>query len=184
MLLRPRFLFPVSLALLLAACGGAPEDAGPETPSPAAEPAAQATPPVAANDVDVVDSAGTAGRATPDWDNLGELVGKYQRDLDLRAQTPLLAALRELLGDKVVALRRNLQVAGPLSEEAGVYYMTGNAPHEGGAEQAWIMVEPATHAIEVGLREGSVLEVYRTPGSSIARPADVRTMIANVGETP
>lgn len=125
--------------------------------------------------------ATNAGPSAPiaalDWTALPVLVGKYQGDFDLFGAGSAAAALKSLLGSKLAVLRGNLQVGGPLHREAGVYYLSGNAPHQGGEDQAYVLFDAARHALQVGLWERGKLKVYATPGKRIAPPADIRRML-------
>lgn len=114
---------------------------------------------------------------TLDWNSLPLLVGKYQNDFDLYGKGSIAADLKNLLGTKLDALRRNLDVAGPLQREGAVYYLSGNAPHQGGEDMAYVLFDAARHAVQVGLWEHGKLRVYAPPGGRIAPPADIREML-------
>ena len=118
-----------------------------------------------------------APAAVAAWPGLDALLGKYPSEfLD---DSPITADLKTLLGDKFATLKTNTQTAGPLQTEGGVYYLIGNKAHEGGIEDAYVLADPATKGLEVGLREQGRLTVHTTPGAKIAKPKDVQTMLSN-----
>lgn len=154
--------------LLLAACG--------QPASKSAEKAPQAAPPAAASPAPAPVAAATA-----DWSSLNGLVGKYPPDSKLFEDSPIVPGLKALLGDKFDTFKINTQTSGPLQNENGVLFVTGNKPHNGGSDQAYLLIDPATQAMEVGLWEAGKLGVFTTPGAKLAKPKDVQTMLANAG---
>jgi hypothetical protein len=124
-----------------------------------------------------VESAPAAAAVPLSWDSLPALVGKYQGDFDLFGSGAVAVELKRLLGGRLGVLRRNLQVGGPLRREDDVYYLSGNAPHRGGEDQAYILFDAGHHALQVGLWENGKLQIHSTPGSAIAPPADIRKLL-------
>ena len=119
--------------------------------------------------------------ATPaalDWNTLPALVGKYPGDFDLFGPGSIATNLKALLGNRLDTLRRNLLVAGPLARAGSVYYLSGNAPHQGGSDQAYVLLDAARHAVQVGLWERGKLRVYADPGVRIAPPPAIRRWLA------
>lgn len=111
-----------------------------------------------------------------EWTNLASLVGRD--DVDLFDKGAVAAALRARLGAKMDVLKTNLQVVGPLQRQGSLYYVTGNAPHQGGEEQAYVLIDPARRAVQVGLWEKGKLTVYApATGARIPVPADIRKML-------
>ncbi|HET8898541.1 MAG TPA: hypothetical protein VFN09_07225 [Rhodanobacteraceae bacterium] len=156
-------------ALLLVACGKQSTSPGSAATSPAA----------AADRASSVVTSAEQPTTELNWNNLDAAVGKYQNDFGLFGVGQVPDALQDLLGDKFDLLQNNLTVAGPLRKSAAVYYITGNAAHQGGVEQAYVLLDPATQAIEVGLWQQGTLTVLATPDAHLVKPADVETMIAN-----
>jgi hypothetical protein len=115
-----------------------------------------------------------------DWSSLEGLVGKYPADSKLFEDSPIVPALKALLGDRFETFKFNTQTSGPLQKD-GVLFVTGNKPHNGGSDQAYLLVDPATQAMEVGLWEAGKLSVFTTPGATLTKPKDVQTMLANAG---
>jgi hypothetical protein len=174
----------VVLALGCAACAGvacgtgesaAPHAAAPATPGPAAD-----APATAAGEAET--TAPAAGPLAP----LRAYVGRYPRDVGFFEQEPLRARLAALLGDRLPDFLENVGVQGPVSEEAGLLFVTGNRPHSGGDEAAAIVIDPASDAIFVWLlHEGAVTE-HPEPGGRMpsALPADVQATLDNWYDTP
>jgi len=145
--------------LFLAACG-----------QPAQQPAE--TPPPA--------TAAPVAAAPGDWSGLDALVGKYPGESRLFEDSPIVPELRALLGDKFETFKANTQTSGPLKRD-GVLFVTGNKDDQGRSDQAYLLIDPAIQAMEVGLWEAGKLSVFTTPGAKLAKPKDVQTMLANAG---
>ncbi len=134
-------------------------------------------PPVAEEPVEVA--------GTPlEWTNLASLVGRYpgsysEDNIDLFDQGAVAAALRAALGDKMAVLEENLSTVGPLGRQGNIYYIYGNAPHRGGEDQAYVLIDPARRAVQVGLWERGRLTVYAPASGRLPVPPDIRTMLDN-----
>ncbi|BAK65174.1 hypothetical protein SLG_04990 [Sphingobium sp. SYK-6] len=141
-----------------------------------------------------VTAAPAATRAAPvapvaglpmEWTNLPSLVGKYpgsyaRDNIDLFDKGAVAAALRSRLGPKMDVLKTNLNVVGPLGRQGNLYYISGNAQHQGGVEQAYVLIDPARKAVQVGLWEKGKLTVYPpAQGGRIPVPAEIATMLQN-----
>lgn len=148
----------IGACLLLAGCGQPAERAAESAAAPSA-PAA----PVA---------------APADWSGLNALVGKYPAESRLFEDSPIIPGLKGLLGDRFETFKTNTQTSGPLKKD-GVLFVTGNKPDQGGSDQAYLLIDPATHAMEVGLWEAGKLSVFTTPGAKLVKPKDVQTMLSN-----
>ncbi|MBB5984497.1 hypothetical protein [Sphingobium lignivorans] len=120
-----------------------------------------------------------------EWTNLPSLVGKYpgsyaRDNIDLFDKGAVAAALRSRLGPKMEVLKTNLNVVGPLGRQGNLYYISGNAQHQGGVEQAYVLIDPARKAVQVGLWEKGKLTVYPpAQGGRIPVPAEIATMLQN-----
>ena len=120
-----------------------------------------------------------APTATADWSALNAQVGKYPNETKLLEDSPITADLKTLLGAKFNVLATNMQTQAPLQKDGAVLFTSGNKQHEGGVNAAYLLIDPATKALEVGLWEGGKLTTYKTAGSNIAKPKDVQTLISN-----
>ncbi|HSC78901.1 MAG TPA: hypothetical protein VLC08_00980 [Chitinolyticbacter sp.] len=116
-----------------------------------------------------------------DWRRLDTLVGQYPRDIGLFSEvSPIMPELKALLGDKLDTFRANMGTQAPL-KQGGVLYVTGNKPHQGGVDAAYLLIDSKAKRLEVGLVENGKLTVYASPGEPLAKPKDVQTFISSVG---
>lgn len=119
-----------------------------------------------------------------DWDNLRSQVGRYpgsysEDNIDLFDKGEVAAALRALLGAKMEVLEVNLSTVGPLERQGNLYYIYGNAPHRGGEDQAYVLIDSAKRAVQVGLWEQGKLTVYPPASGRLAVPPNIQTMLNN-----
>lgn len=120
-----------------------------------------------------------------EWNNLANLVGKYpgeysKDNIDIFDKGAVAAALKVRLGPKMAVFQTNLSVASPMQRAGRHFYLSGNAPHQGGVEQAYLMIDPARREVQVGLWERGKLTVY-TPASGARLPVapDIKKMLDN-----
>ncbi|HJQ99051.1 MAG TPA: hypothetical protein VJ826_12130 [Candidatus Polarisedimenticolaceae bacterium] len=116
-------------------------------------------------------------------DELRRYAGTYEAGGPLWKTEPLKERLAALLGDKLAAFETRFQITGPLRQEGGVYYATGNQAHQGGIDVAAFLADPETDTINVVLVENRKREDFKEGGREVTVPAEVRTFLANV-ETP
>lgn len=128
---------------------------------------------------DKAPSAPARASAPPDWGNLSSFVDDYSANIALFGAGPIAAAIRAQLGGKTTALQKNLSVATPLKRQGSAFYLSGNAPHQGGMEQAYVLLDTSRRAVQVGLWERGKLSVYSPPGRRLAPPADIQTLLNN-----
>ena len=120
-----------------------------------------------------------------EWNNLANLVGKYpgeysKDNIDIFDKGAVAAALKVRLGPKMAVFQTNLSVASPMQRAGRHFYLSGNAPHQGGVEQAYLMIDPARREVQVGLWERGKLTVY-APDSGARLPVapDIKKMLDN-----
>lgn len=113
--------------------------------------------------------------------SLQESVGKYPYDdVNYLEQGVLAARLRALLGERYPLLLANMRTVSPLTEAGGLWYITGNRPHEGGAEVAAVVIDPRQNALRVWLLSaGKSSEFVDPPLARIPWPKDVQTLLNN-----
>lgn len=160
--MRLSMMSAAAVALTLAACNQ------PDAAKPAEAPVVAADAAPAATDA-----------AASDWSALNAQVGKYPNETKLLEDSPITADLKALLGDKFDVLATNMQTQSPLEKDGAVLFTSGNKQHEGGVNAAYLLIDPATKALEVGLWEGGKLTTHKTAGSNIAKPSDIQAMISN-----
>lgn len=118
-----------------------------------------------------------------EWNNLASLVGKYpgvdaNDSIDIFEKGAVAAALKALLGPKMQAFQTNLSAVSPLQRAGRYFYLSGNAPHQGGVEQAYLMIDPARRQVQVGLWERGKLTVYSSAtGARLPVVPDIRRML-------
>lgn len=114
-----------------------------------------------------------------DWTNLASLVGEYPGGFDAFGSGPVAATIRALMGAKFETLKANVQVGGPLSREGRLYYFSGNAPHRGGEDQAYVLIDPRRRAVQVGLWERGAPKIYLAGSKTrLPLPRGIAAMVA------
>lgn len=120
---------------------------------------------------------GKSGNAVQ-WPQLEAKVGSYPADIGLYQKGAVAEALRRLLGEKMPVFLQNMQVSSPLGKDQ-LLFVSGNKPHQGGEDMAYLLLDPASKQLEVGLIEQGKLSVYRS-GPPLYRPAEINTMLGNL----
>ena len=167
---RPSFvigLVATTGVLALGACD-APQSNAPAQPS--SEPTTAAV------------EASQSKQLTSEWASLGPLIGQYPSQSGLFENSAIVAPLKTLLGNKYDTFTTNMGVQGPLSREGEILYVSGNKPHEGGSNAAYLLIDPYTQTLEIGLWENGKLTVYPANGTTIAKPQDIQTMLSNAAQ--
>ncbi|CAN5314514.1 hypothetical protein BH10PSE13_BH10PSE13_14560 [soil metagenome] len=107
-----------------------------------------------------------------EWTNLAQAAGGTG-NYSMLERGGIAGALKALLGAKIAVLETNLSASSPLTRAGPLYYLSGNAEHRGGYDMAYVILDPAQRALEVGLWEGGKLTVYRSAGKRVATPAEI-----------
>lgn len=154
---KARAVLLIIAALLLAGCDQ----------RATVEPAATAAPPK------------VGVEANADWSSLWADVGKYPHDFLLFDDSAISHDLERMLGSRLSTFKQNMQVSGPLQKDGDTLYVVGNRPHEGGTDVAYLLISPATRSLEAGLLERAHLSIFRFGSAEIAKPEDVKNLIAN-----
>lgn len=151
---------------LLAACDKAP---APATPVAAPEvPAATS------------EAAPAAAPAPSSLEGLRAQVGHYRSDgVDFLRQGPLAERLQALLGADYEVVLTNLDTSGPLEQEGELLYISGNKPHEGGEEQAAVVIDLAQNALRVWLLHAGQMQDKQDPAATVAWPSSVQAQLDN-----
>lgn len=120
-----------------------------------------------------------------EWNNLANLVGKYpgefsKDNIDIFDKGAVAATLKMLIGPKMAIFQRNLSAVSPLQRAGRYFYLSGNAPHQGGVEQAYLMIDPARREVQVGLWERGKLTVYSpASGTRLSVAPEIKKMLDN-----
>jgi hypothetical protein len=123
----------------------------------------------------------TAGAPLEPLSSLADSVGKYLYDGDNYLEQGVLAArLRALLGERYPVLLANMRTVAPLTAAGGLWFITGNRPHEGGVEAGAVVIDPRANALRVWLlNAGQAEEFIDPPAAVVPWPKDVQTLIEN-----
>ena len=65
-------------------------------------------------------------------------------------------------------------------KDGGVFYVTGNKPHQGGLDNAIFLADPATDTLAVILYADGVRQDFKEGGRDVALPAEVVTTVGNM----
>lgn len=97
-----------------------------------------------------------------DWSALEEMVGRTPAESGLIDKSPISVDLTAKLGPDLAAWRSAMMRAGPLRREGNL--MVAQAP------DAWLVLQPADHAMRLALRSGSSWREWETAGAAVPRP--------------
>ena len=112
-------------------------------------------------------------------DELARFAGTYETLGPLWKSEPLKGRLASLLGGKLPEFLSRFQVGGPLREENGVYFATGNKQHQGGVDLAAFVADPDSDTINVVIVENRKREDFKEGGRDVPLPLEVRTFLEN-----
>lgn len=185
----------LAVATTLAACEpSAPSpklDGAVPSPAPAAGPGTEAVqglgPDAATVAASVAKTDGATQAAASPLVELRSYVGTYPSDSNVSflEQGVLAERLKLLLGKDYPTLLANMRTVGPLTEDRGRWFITGNRPHEGGSEAAAIVVDAGQNAVRVWmLHEGNTREFLDPQGVHVPWPQDVQTLMDNHAAAP
>jgi uncharacterized membrane protein len=113
-------------------------------------------------------------------DELNRFAGTYPRAVHLWGDPAIQKRLDALLGTAMPAFLENLKVQSALMKDGGIFYVTGNKPHEGGSDAAVFLADPTSDTIGVILFVKGVRRDFKEGGRDVALPAEVVTAIANM----
>ena len=114
--------------------------------------------------------------------SLQQYVGTYPSDnqSSFLEQGVLAERLKQLLGAEYANFLLNMRTVTPLKQDGTLWFITGNRPHEGGMEEAAVVIDSPQNAIRVWmLHDGKVNEWVDPAGAQVPWPKDVQTMIDN-----
>jgi hypothetical protein len=100
-----------------------------------------------------------SGAATPPEDLVARYAGTYEIDA-LLAEPAVAEALRQVAGDRVEQIERNLSVTGPVDLISGWLTVIGNAPHGGTEHEAVVCVRPEPLVVHAAVLELGAIYVF------------------------
>ena len=112
-----------------------------------------------------------------DWRDLRSLADSRDTYVTNFKEGEIAAVIKAMVGNKVSLLEQNLAVSTPLKRQGSLYYLSGNAPHQGGMEQAYILMDATRRVIQVGLWDRGKLTIYRSSGNSITAPSEIQDLL-------
>ena len=104
----------------------------------------------------------------------------YEPQALLWKSEPLRARLPALLGPKLARFEERFQVSGPLRKDRGIYFATGNLPHQGGVDVAAFLADPDSDTINVVIVENRKREDFKEGGRDVAVPPEVAAFLTNL----
>ena len=97
--------------------------------------------------------------------HLSKYIGTYNYDAILD-DTVVKENLKTLVGEKELAtIRQNLGVIGPIEFIETSLVLSGQAPHEGGSEEAMVFVELSDGTVRAGLLHEKKVTIYAKDSS-------------------
>lgn len=106
-----------------------------------------------------------------DWSALASAVGRTPGDSALFVNSPVTVDLNAMLGPDAEAFRSAMVDAAPLAREGGVLVSASRA------KRAYLLIDPAGHALEAGLRREGRWQRYRTAGTELDLPPSIRALV-------
>lgn len=105
------------------------------------------------------------------WSELPKAASDEGASYDFLHKGEIANAVRALIGaDKIKVLEDRLFVTGPIQQQGAIFYVSGNAEHLGGQEQAYVLMDATQKHVQVGLWEGGKLTLLRRPAGVCPRP--------------
>lgn len=127
---------------------------------------------------------GPKAGATSSLAELRRHLGQYPRDINLWSHPLLAQRIHALLGGRHATFLENIRVQGPLTEENGLLFVTGNKPHQGGVEMAAFVADPVNDKIQIWLSTGGKAETFSEAEPALADPPSVATFKTNLAPKP
>lgn len=118
-----------------------------------------------------------------DWkkgrlEHLAPLIGTYRLD-DVLTDPAVVDTLTALLSpQELEVMRDHLGVAGPIGFIDGYLLLSGNRPHHGGEDMAWIWIRIYDAAAHVILQQGGIYHLYSRETKYEYLPLDLRRVLA------
>jgi hypothetical protein len=107
-----------------------------------------------------------------DWSDLRLLVGRTPAESGLFEDSPITVDLNALLGPDAIVYRRAIKGGSALTRSGDVFVTV--APDR----SAYLVIYPADHALEAGLKRANGWRRWNTPGSQVPRPPAIEQLLA------
>jgi heat shock protein HslJ len=127
---------------------------------------------------------GPTRETSPSLAELRRHLGQYPRDINLWSHPLLAQRIHTLLGSRHATFLENIRVQGPLTEENGLLFVTGNKPHQGGVDMAAFIADPVNDKIQIWLSTGGKVENFSEADPPLADPPSVATFKSNLAPKP
>ncbi|MBY8823254.1 hypothetical protein [Sphingomonas colocasiae] len=128
-----------------------------------------------------VPSVAEIGRdASGPWSQLDRLATKKPSETGLFTSSIIAPHLRDLTGEDYDSFMALMADSGSLQQKDGIFWVTGRAANVAGRDGAYLIIDQRHRKLEIGLRQDGATKVYRTPGSTIAKPAAVTEMLDGI----
>ncbi len=115
----------------------------------------------------------TMAEAPGDWSGLTQAVGRTPAESGLLQRSDISVDLNSLLGREVEAFRLALGDATPLTREGSLLVTLGRSG------DAYLVIEPADHALVAGLKRDGRWQRFATPGANVPVPPTVQRLLAS-----
>jgi uncharacterized membrane protein len=113
-------------------------------------------------------------------DELNRFAGVYPHNVHLWDEPVIHNRLETLLGPSMKTFIEFSRVQSPVMKDAGVFYVTGSKPHQGGSDGAVFLADPDSDTLAVILFEKGSRQDFKEGGRDVALPAEVVTWIGNL----
>jgi len=114
----------------------------------------------------------------PDWTSLETKLGEYPSQTNFYENSVISHDLKKILGEKFIIFKTNMEKSTPISKE-GVLFVTGQRDENDNKNAGYIIMDPATRHLEVGLWSEGKFCVYANSWNVLSKPDKIRTMIQN-----
>jgi hypothetical protein len=115
-------------------------------------------------------SLNVGSEAGGDWSPLAYMAGRPPAESGLLVNSPITTDLNAMLGAESARFRDAMATGSTLTRD-GPVLVTGS---RGG--DAYLVIHPADHAMEAGLKGPNGWRTWTTPGASVPRPPSVERL--------
>lgn len=106
-----------------------------------------------------------------DWSGLSGAIGRTPIDSGLLKNSPISVDLNAMLGPSVDAFGAVMADSTPLVREGPVLVSRARSG------EAYLIIDPADHALEAGMRQRNLWRSWQTAGADVPRPRSVQQLL-------